>query len=132
MNFSYKINCTFKSAYSLFKPVDYEKNSFPELLDGRGDCYDFTGVLFAEYSRITGPAPMTPGADCSDIATKIKSGKSTARFFADSVDLESSLSPFVALYDDHAQPIRSSGLLTAKIPRLPPGRFRICEKSGGR
>ncbi len=90
-----------------------------------------TGILYAgvqQNYRTNANDPQVQIA--TDIATKIKSGKSMARFFTDSVDIESSLSPFVTLYDDHAQPIRSSGLLNGKIPQLPPGIFEFVKNRG--
>jgi sensor histidine kinase regulating citrate/malate metabolism len=90
-----------------------------------------TGILFIAVQqnyRTNANDPQVQMAN--DIATKIKTGKSMANFFADSVDLESSLSPFVVLYDDHAQPLQSSGSLDGKMPRLPAGVFEYVKKRG--
>lgn len=91
----------------------------------------FTGVFFVAVQQNYRSYANDPQVQiASDVATKIKAGKSIEKFFADSVDLENSLSPFIALYDEHAQPIRSSGLLDGKIPRLPPGVFAYVKNQG--
>jgi sensor histidine kinase regulating citrate/malate metabolism len=66
----------------------------------------------------------------NEINANLKAGRSIERLWPDSIDIQSSLGVFAALYDEHAQPLRSSALLDGKIPQLPPGVFDFAKNQG--
>lgn len=57
----------------------------------------------------------------TSVANAVESHKNLDQFFDDTVLLESGLRPFVIIYDNKGNPVRSSGFLHQKIPRLPNG-----------
>ncbi|MFI5154549.1 MAG: hypothetical protein ACHQEM_00095 [Chitinophagales bacterium] len=90
-----------------------------------------TGILYVSVQQNYRSNANDPQVQiATDIRSKIESGKSIEGFFADSINIETSLSPFVTLYDEHNQPIRSSGLLNGRIPQLPAGIFEFVKKQG--
>ena len=66
----------------------------------------------------------------NEINAYLKAGRSIDHLWPDSVDIQSSLGVFAALYDEHTQPLRSSALLDGKIPQLPPGVFDFAKIQG--
>jgi len=65
-----------------------------------------------------------------DINLKLHEGKAINSFFADSVSIAQSLSPFVVLYDANGKPQCSSGYLNGKMPELPRGVFDFAKANG--
>jgi hypothetical protein len=66
----------------------------------------------------------------NEIDANLRAGRPIEKLWPDSVDIQSSLGVFAALYDEHALPLRSSGLLDGKIPQLPPGVFEFAKSQG--
>lgn len=65
-----------------------------------------------------------------DINLKLHEGKAVDSFFADSINIAQSLSPFAVLYDANGKPLRSSGYLYGKMPELPAGVFDYAKANG--
>jgi len=65
-----------------------------------------------------------------DINLKLRDGKAVDSFFADSINIAQSLSPFAVLYDANGKPLRSSGYLNGKMPELPAGVFDYAKANG--
>jgi sensor histidine kinase regulating citrate/malate metabolism len=65
-----------------------------------------------------------------DISNRLRHGKTTEGFFADTVDIAESLSPFVSIYDATKKPVRTSGYLDGKFPELPEGVFDFAKAHG--
>jgi len=66
-----------------------------------------------------------------DMAEKITQGKSVDNILkADTVDIEKSLAPFIALYDASGKPLNSTGSLNGKMPQPPAGIFEVAKKEG--
>jgi hypothetical protein len=65
-----------------------------------------------------------------DINERLHQNMAIESFFADTIDIAQSLSHFVVLYDGQGKPVRSSGLLSGKMPVLPAGVFDFAKIHG--
>ncbi|MEO8412502.1 MAG: hypothetical protein ABI472_02540 [Ginsengibacter sp.] len=65
-----------------------------------------------------------------DIDAKLREGLPVDIFFSDTIDIEQSLSVFAVLYDAAGNPVRSSGLLSGKMPQLPGVVFDYAKSHG--
>lgn len=86
-------------------------------------------VTVQQDIRLSANDPQIAMAE--DIAAALSHG-STARelLSAQTIDIATSLSTFVVLYDSAGRPIASTGLLDGKEPELPPGVFPYTTKAG--
>lgn len=65
-----------------------------------------------------------------DISYKLDQDKSIETLLPnDSIEISKSLSPFVVLYDNDGNPIRSTATLDGQIPKLPKGVFDFTRKN---
>ena len=66
-----------------------------------------------------------------DLSMDLSAGRSPIRHFPmDSVDITKSADLFVVIYDQEERPLRSSGFVDGRIPRLPAGVFEVAKKQG--
>ncbi len=66
-----------------------------------------------------------------DAATMLAAGASPVAVIPTaSVDIGTSLAPFLAIYDDTGKPIAASGLLSGSLPELPNGIFAYTRTAG--
>lgn len=64
-----------------------------------------------------------------DISYRLEKGLSIDNLLpTDSIEISNSLSPFVVLYDNNGNPIRSTATLDGQLPRLPKGVFDFTRK----
>ena len=66
----------------------------------------------------------------TDIRNSLELGVSLEKWLPDSVDMATSLAPFVTLYDKKQRPVQSTGLLEGKSPLLPKGIFDFVSRAG--
>lgn len=65
-----------------------------------------------------------------DISYKLEKGQLINDLLqSDSIEISQSLSPFVVLYDNNGNPIRSTATLDGQLPRLPKGVFDFTRKN---
>jgi hypothetical protein len=66
-----------------------------------------------------------------DSAAALDAGETPAALLPENtVDIATSLAPFLVIYDDQGIPRASSGLLHGKLPGLPPGVFQYVNEKG--
>src|SRR5450432_2619430 len=89
------------------------------------------GVLYATVQQNYRSSADDPQIQMAcEINLKLHEGKAINSFFADSISIAQSLSPFVVLYDANGKPLRSSGYLNGKMPELPRGVFDFAKANG--
>ena len=89
------------------------------------------GVIYATVQQSYRSGANDPQTQLArDINLKLRDGKAVDSFFADSINIAQSLSPFAVLYDANGKPLRSSGYLNGKMPELPAGVFGFAKTNG--
>ncbi|SRR5258706_2167085 len=79
--------------------------------------------------RMSGNDPQIQIAE--DTAQMLNSGEDPKKIIPiTKVDIETSLSPFVAIYDSHAVPLATSGFLNDAAPAVPEGVFAYTKVNG--
>lgn len=90
-----------------------------------------SGVIYVSVQQVYRTGADDPQLQiANEINLKLRDGKSVDNFFSDTIDISQSLSPFVSLYDEAGQPLRSSGFLNGKPPVLPEGVFDFTKTHG--
>ncbi len=79
--------------------------------------------------RMSGNDPQIQMAE--DTASMLNVGADPKKIIAlTKVDIETSLSPYIAIYDSHAIPLATSGLLYNGAPAIPEGVFAYTKING--
>lgn len=66
-----------------------------------------------------------------DISDHLNKNQSIERLMAgDTVEISQSLAVFEVLYDSNGEPVRSTGLLDGKLPKIPKGVFEFTKTTG--
>lgn len=89
------------------------------------------GVIYASVQhtwRANANDPQT--ALLYTMRDRIQQGKPIDFVFSDSVDLGSSLSPFLVTYNGNGDPLRSNGFIDQNLPRLPKGVLDFARTHG--
>jgi hypothetical protein len=90
-----------------------------------------TGLIYVNVQQVYRSNANDPQIQlANEINSNLNAGRSIERLWPDSIDLQTSLSVFAALYDEHGQPLKASALLDGKIPQLPPGVFDFAKNQG--
>lgn len=90
-----------------------------------------TGLVYVNVQQVYRSNANDPQIQlANEINTNLKAGRSIERLWPDSIDIQTGLGVFAALYDEHAQPLRTSALLDGKIPQVPPGVFDFAKNEG--
>ena len=90
------------------------------------------GLVYAAVQqevRLSANDPQIGMAE--DLAAALSHGSNAqALLSAETVDIASSVSPFVVVYDSSERPVASTGLLDGRAPSLPTGVFTYTVKAG--
>jgi len=90
-----------------------------------------TGLVYVSVQQVYRNGANDPQIQlANEMNANLKAGRPIEKLWPDSLDLQSSLGIFATLYDEHAQPLKSSALLDGKIPELPPGVFEFTKNQG--
>ena len=89
------------------------------------------GVLYATVQQSYRTNADDPQIEIArEINSELRDGKPIDGFFADSINIAGSLSPFVILFNTSGKSLRSSGYLDGKMPELPKGVFDFTREHG--
>jgi len=90
-----------------------------------------TGLIYVNVQQAYRTNANDPQIQlANEINANLKAGRPIDGLWPDSIEIQTSLGIFAALYDEHAQPLKSSALLDGKIPQLPPGVFEFTKNQG--
>jgi len=65
-----------------------------------------------------------------DISSRLETNRSIENLWPnDSIEISKSLSPFIVLYDNNGNPVRSTGTIDGQLPKLPKGVFDFTRRN---